>query len=538
MTNRASFPRPCLDPSLRLAPPVQPVVEDAALARIGGDGRLDALLESETAALAVLDTAGRIVRANRGFAALPRLARTVLCGMVPGALFVAEDEAAVSGAIADAVAGRAAMSFEARLRASADDPDAAVEIHCRPLRGEPGALLRLHDATERRQLQSQLAATGRMQAVGQLAGGVAHDFNNLLATIGAAAEASLARDTSADTASDLTQILDSVARGARLVRQLLAFASAQPLQPRVLDLAAAIAAAEPLLQRLVGGRVRLELALDRAVAPVRLDPGQVDQILLNLVANARDAMEAGGRLRIALRAAVLGRALPGAAGPVPAGRWVQLEVADEGTGMPPDVQRRVFEPFFTTRRGQGGTGLGLSTVLGAVRQSGGHLSLRSREGQGTAFRIWFPPAEGEVVVADAPAVAAAAARPGLRVLLVEDEAPLRRLARRALEGAGHVVIEAADAEAAMAAMADAVPDVLISDIVLGGGGDGLALARALRDRCPGLAVVLVSGYAEGVLGHDLDAAGFQFIAKPFRMADLIAQAAQALAAAKPDLGLG
>ena len=509
------------------------------MARIGGDGRLDALLESETAALAVLDTAGRIVRANRGFAALPRLARTALCGMAPAALFVTEDEVAVAGAIAEAVGGRAAMVFEARLRASADDPDAAVEIHCRPLRGEPGALLRLHDATERRRLQSQLAAAGRMQAVGQLAGGVAHDFNNLLATIGAAAEASLARHPDADTASDLTQILDSAARGARLVRQLLAFASAQPLQPRVLDLAAAIAAAEPLLQRLVGGRVRLELTLDRAVAPVRLDPGQVDQILLNLVANARDAMAEGGALRITLREAVLTRALPGATGPVPAGRWVQLEVADEGAGMPPDLQRRVFEPFFTTRRGQGGTGLGLSTVLGAVRQSGGHLGLLSREGQGTVFRIWFPPAEGEVVVADAPVVSApAAARAGLRVLLVEDEAPLRRLTRRALEGAGHVVTEAEDAEAAMAVMEAAAPEVLISDMVLGGGGDGLALARVLRERCPGLAVVLISGYAEGVLGLDLGAEGFRFIAKPFRMADLIAQAGQALAAARPVPGLG
>ncbi|HYF09738.1 MAG TPA: ATP-binding protein [Acetobacteraceae bacterium] len=494
--------------------------------------RLRALLESEAAALAVLDTAGCILRANQGFARLVGEHRSALAGRDPVSLFMAEDQAVVAAAIGEALRRRTAPAIEARLLAGAADPDAAAEVFCRPLRDEAGALLRLTDVTERRQLQSQLAAASRMQAVGQLAGGVAHDFNNLLGTMSGAAEAALARTTDPAAAADLRQVLDSAARAAGLVRQLLAFASAQPMEPRAVDLPAAIAKAEPLLRRLLGGGVRLELALDAAVPPVRLDPSQLDQVLLNLTANARDAMDGTGGLRIAVGAVTLARREAGVTGPVPAGQWVVLDVSDTGPGIPAAMQRQVFEPFFTTRRGRGGTGLGLSTVLGIIRQSGGHLSLRSAPGQGTWFRLWLPPLDGS---APAPppepeARVGPVARRG-RILLVDDEAPLRALTRRALESAGHQVTDAEGPEAALASLDACRPDLLVSDVVLGT-EDGVALAGAARARCPGLKVLLVSGYAESVLARDLSAEGIGFLAKPYRMAELLAAVDRALGAAE------
>lgn len=498
------------------------------MARRGTDGDWARMLADESMPLAVLDAGGRIAATNHRFAALPRLGRRALADVAPASLFVVADAAAVDGAVAEALAGRAAPAFEARLLANAADPDAAVEVSCRPLRGEPGALLRLADVTERRQLRAQLAAASRMQAVGQLAGGVAHDFNNVLATIIGAAEAALGRAPDTAVAAELTQILDSAGRGARMVRQLLAFASAQPLQPRVMRLDEAVRTAEPLLRRLLGPRHRLDIVLAAGTPPVRIDPAQLDQVMLNLVANARDAMPSGGTLRIALRGRRIARAMQAVAGPVPSGAWVVLDVADEGQGIPATLRRRVFEPFFTTRRNDGGTGLGLSTVLGVVRQSGGHLTLWSREDVGTRFRLWFPPADGaEETLPATSAVAPVAAVPR-RVLLVEDEAPLRKLTRRALEAAGYTVAEAGDAEAALAEADVWRPDLLVSDINLGG-DDGLDLASALRARHAGLPALLISGYAEGMVGRDVRAEGLHFLAKPFRMAELLETVGRVLA---------
>lgn len=503
--------------------------EGDGVARHGGGERLRALLASETAALAVLDAAGRIAMANRSFAALPRQGRGALVGLEPAALFVADDAAAVAGAVAAALAGRAAPVFEARLLSGAADPDAAVEVACRPLREEAGALLRLADVTERRHLRAQLAAASRLQAVGQLAGGIAHDFNNLLATITGAAEAALEAAPGGAGAAELRQILDGAERGARLVRQLLAFAAAQPLQPRVMRLDDAVRAAEPLLRRLLGPRHRLAMTLDKDAPPVRIDPAQLDQVLLNLVANAANAMPDGGTLRIAVRARRIAHGLRAVAGIVPPGDWVVLGVADQGRGIPAALRERVFDPFFSTRRGQGGTGLGLSTVLGVIRQSGGHLTLWSREGVGTRFRLWFPPTDEAVAVAAAPAAPVPGPGPAAprRVLLVEDEAPLRRLTRRALEAAGYDVTDAADAEDALAAAEGAVPDLLVSDINLGG-DDGLDLAAALRARHSAIRALMISGYAEGMVGRDLRAEGLHFLAKPFRTAELLEAVRRAL----------
>jgi len=475
----------------------------------------------ESAGLAVLDTEGRIRLANPALAAL--------CGAMPAAglpgaaLFVADSREAVAAAIAAALAGPPAPPVvAARIDNASLPPDASFEIACRPLRGEPGALMRVVDVTARRRMQAQMEEGARLQSIGQLAGGVAHDFNNLLAAISGAAEAALARGPENETAEDLRQILDSAGRGARLVRQLLAFASRQALAPRVIALGSAVDAMAPLLTRLLGARQSLALELELPGPRARVDPSQLDQALLNLVVNARDAMPDGGTIRVALAAVDLAAEEVAQGAVIPPGAWAVLTVADQGGGIAPALMPRIFEPFFTTRRGQGGTGLGLSTVLGILRQSGGHVSVASSPGQGTAIRLWFPRSDAPAV-SDAEPVVHPVAPGARRILLVEDEPPLRLLARRALVAAGHEVQAAEDADAALAVIdAGFLPDVLVTDVTMPGEMDGLALAEALLARLPGLSVVLVSGYAAATVGEGLAGRGMRFLEKPFRMADLAA----------------
>lgn len=485
------------------------------------------LFEAEDAVgLAVLDAEGRIRFAN---AALGRL-----CGggpvPVPGrsadALFSRDCAAAVAEVVRAALAGPPAPPV---LLARLADPnlpeDSQAEVACRPLRGEPGALLRVTDVTARRRMQTQMEEGARLQSVGQLAGGVAHDFNNLLAAISGAAEAALARQPDEATAEDLRQILDSAGRGARLVKQLLAFASRQALAPRVVPIGTVVEAMMPLLRRLLGSRHVPEFVLPTPPGPlVRVDPSQLDQVLLNLVVNARDAMPHGGTIRIAVEMRHLASELAGTGALVPAGDWVVLSVADGGKGIAATDLPRIFEPFFTTRRGEGGTGLGLPTVLGILRQSGGHVTVTTRLGEGTTFDLWFPAMSAPADAAVAPVRRRGPAAPGQsrRILLVEDEAPLRRLAAHALKGAGHELHEAEDAETALEAVDQGfTPEVLISDVTMPGEMDGIALAEALRERLPDLHVILASGYAERAVGDGVAERGFIFLEKPFRMAALI-----------------
>ncbi|WP_137124621.1 ATP-binding protein [Roseomonas sp. HF4] len=502
----------------------------------------------EEAGLAVLDLAGRIRLASPALWALCNGGTPPETGIAATLLFEAGTRAAVEAAIAAALAGPPAPpTVAARLADLGLPPDAAVEVACRPLRGEPGALLRVTDVTRRRRMQRQLEEGARLQMVGQLAGGMAHDFNNLLAAVTGAAEAALGRGPEAETQEDLRRILDAAARGARLIRHLLAFASRQVLAPQVIALGDAVAAMEPLLMQLRGNRHGLVFDVPRPGPRVRVDLAQLDQVLVNLVVNAREAMAGGGAIRVALQEVALATEEVAQGSVIPAGRWAVLSVADEGPGIPPEILSRIFEPFFTTRRGDGGTGLGLSTVLGILRQSGGHVSVMPGVARGTVFRLWFPCAEGAVAVAPvaapaAPGLVAAPAAPGLvaapavprlaaarRVLLVEDEAALRLLARRALTEAGHVVEVAEDAEAALAAVeAGFRPDLLVSDVTMPGEMDGLGLAEALRARLPGLPVILVSGYAAATVGEGLAGRGVRFLEKPFRMAELVAAVAEAV----------
>jgi two-component system cell cycle sensor histidine kinase/response regulator CckA len=489
------------------------------------DPLLRAVLEAASPGLALLDGADRLLAWN------PELAR--LCGptlpLRPGM----PATGLVAPMLRDGVAAAldAGRKVEAAL-ASAGAPQMQLERRPLPMRDQ-GALLRVVPVSAAEQ-SVQNAAAARLQAVGALAGGIAHDFNNLLTAIAGSAEAALARDPDGEAAPELRQMMESAARGAALVKQLLAFARQQALHPRVVELNASVAAMAGLLHRLLGSRVRLSVELEEPARRVRIDPTQLDQVIMNLALNARDAMPAGGALRIATRHAVVLRAEPLGQEELPPGRYAVLEVADSGAGIPPELLPRIFDPFFTTKREQGGNGLGLSTVHGIVRQSGGFIAAESRVGQGTTFRIWLPRHDGPADPALPPSLAMPPARPApaaqpaatgtAPVLLVEDEAPLLRLAERALRRAGFEVLTAASAEEALE-MLDAGsprPIALVSDVVMPG-LDGLALATRLRERDPDLPVLLVSGYAEAALGRDLASERLRLLPKPYGLADLVAE---------------
>jgi two-component system cell cycle sensor histidine kinase/response regulator CckA len=485
------------------------------------DPTLCAVLEAASPGLALLDAADRLVAWNPELARLCGPTLPLRAGMAMTSL-VAPDLRDNVGTALDAN-----RRIEAAL-ASAGAP--RVQIERRRLR-EQGSLLRVAPVAAAEQT-AQNAAAARLQTVGALAGGIAHDFNNLLTAISGSAEAALARDPAGDAAPELRQVMESAGRGAALVRQLLAFARQQALNPRIIDLNDAVAAMAGLLRRLLGSRVRLTVAVEQPGRRIRMDPTQLDQVIMNLALNARDAMPEGGELRIVTGHAVVLHPVQLHQDELPPGRYAVLEVTDSGTGIAPEVLPRIFDPFFTTKRDQGGHGLGLATVHGIVRQSGGFIGAESKAGAGTTFRIWLPRHEG----AAEPAAAAAAAVPRAEpprpaaadgdapVLLVEDEAPLLRLAERALTRAGFAVLPAASAEEALELLDAGAPAplALVSDVVMPG-MDGLALAARLRARDPGLPVLLVSGYAEVALGRDLDAEGLKLLPKPYGLADLVAE---------------
>ncbi|HVC62555.1 MAG TPA: ATP-binding protein [Acetobacteraceae bacterium] len=536
---------------------------------------LAALFEDSGTGALVLDRDRRIARTNRRLDAMLAASGTLL---VPDgtaaagrpawhapaeALFAPVDRPRVATALAAALRGDPPPPLQVRLsgNAQADAAVVVVALSVAPLHesdGEiSGLLLRLTDVSAEKRLEAELAQLQKLQAVGQLAGGIAHDFNNLLTAIGVAADSVLERENcDAVTLDDVRQIRQSADRGAALVRQLLAFGRRQPLQPAVVAVNAAIRDLSDMLVRLLGERIRLQLELEEPGRPVRVDPTQLDRVLVNLAVNARDAMPAGGTLTLRTGHLTLYRPQQIGSETMPPGRYVAIGVEDTGEGIPPATLPLVFEPFFTTRRDRGGNGLGLSTVHGIVRQSGGFVTVDSVVGQGTSVRFWLPRHEetelvSVVPLADIPqasvpqAGAPPAETPGLAaapparaatarfVLLVEDEEPVRRLTERALQRAGWRVSAVDSAEAALEWLprpgdAGGPPCVLVSDIMLPG-MDGTELVRAVRAVWPDLPAVLVSGYTDSALLGDLVAHGVSFLAKPFRLRDLLACVEQAVA---------
>jgi two-component system cell cycle sensor histidine kinase/response regulator CckA len=432
----------------------------------------------------------------------------------------------------------------------------------------PSLLAVLHDATELKSLEQQFVQSQKMQAVGELAGGVAHDFNNLLTAITGHCDLLLLRHDQGDPDfGDLVQISQNANRAAALVGQLLAFSRQQTLKLEIVDLRDTMADLMHLLNRLVGEKIKLTLDHDPALLPIRVDRRQFDQVIMNLVVNARDAMAEGGEVRVETRVVHLKEPLKRDSAVVPVGRYVTVCVRDQGHGIPEPRISRIFEPFFTTKDVGKGTGLGLSMAYGIIKQSGGYIFVDSEVDVGSTFTIYVPahdePAQSALALlpagqadrvvrptepplplppGDAPGTGpetgrAPVARPVQdrpdgqgTVLLVEDEAPVRAFAARALALRGYKVVEAADAEAALETLRSTQTrfDLFVTDVVMPGMDGPTWVRQALQDH-PGVKVVFVSGYSEDDIGEmSADIPNSVFLPKPFSLSDLTATVARQL----------
>ena len=381
-----------------------------------------------------------------------------------------------------------------------------------------GAVMGFFDTTEKRSLEAQLRQSSKMEAVGQLAGGVAHDFNNLLTVIMSYSAMLLDQlDPTDPTREDIEEIAGAADRAAGLTRQLLAFSRQQVMQPRVININDVIVDLEKMLRRVIGEDVELLTSLDPAVAEISADPGQLEQVLMNLVVNARDAMPAGGRLSISTSNSALSAESGAGSLHPPDGEYVMLAVSDTGTGMTREVQQRLFDPFFTTKLQGQGTGLGLSTVYGIVKQSGGEIYVYSEIEQGSTFKVYFPRfvETGEQRIHEL--TSREVPRGSEAILLVEDDSNLRYLVARVLRGCGYTMYVAASGTEALAIAGDSTKsiDAVITDVVMPG-MNGRELVEKLVEARPGIGFLFMSGYTDDdVLRRGVLHGETAFLQKPF-----------------------
>jgi len=412
-----------------------------------------------------------------------------------------------------------------------------IEVRVRnlPWQGRTLRVVAVRDITERKRLEEQLREAQKMEAVGRLAGGVAHDFNNLLTVMGGYAELLLEQLEPADPRREAArEILQASQKAASLARQLLAFGRRQVLQPRIVSLNDLVLGTYRLLRRAIGEHIEVELALSPHAGNVRADPTQIEQVLLNLALNARDAMPEGGRLTITTASVDLTAGTIGAGEPIPAGPFVLLSVADTGCGMDEVTRNRIFEPFFTTKPPGHGAGLGLAVVYGIVRQHGGAIEVESAPGKGTTFRVYLPRVE-EPVTPAAPLALDGKPRGSETLLLLEDEEGVRSMTRRALESLGYTVLEAATPSAAQQ-ICQSHPGpihLLVSDVILPE-MSGRRVAEIATQWRPGLKVLFLSGYSDGEIERaGVLQDGLNFLAKPFSLESLARKIREVLDAPPP-----
>ncbi|MCY7280033.1 MAG: response regulator [Sphingomonas bacterium] len=486
---------------------------------------VQALLELLPLGLALVDRDGRFLTMNKAFKVAGGIADDHAT-VYPGDLVSKDDKAAVADAVRRNARGPA-MSRDLPIQLNAQ-PGESVALTVAGLRGlgDAAVLLLLKDNSEEAKLKRQVAQATKMQAVGQLAGGVAHDFNNILTAIIGHCDLMLMRHTPGDSDyDDIQQIKSNSNRAAGLTRQLLAFSRQQTLRPQVLQLPDVVSEVSHLLKRLLGETVQLALKHGRDLFPVRADPGQLEQVIVNLAVNARDAMagKGGGTLTIQTYSVKADQVAELGSDILPVADYAALSITDSGTGIAPNVLGKVFEPFFTTKEVGKGTGLGLSTVYGIVKQSGGFIFADSKVGEGTCFTIYLPAHEAEVRATKArlPAKPKENELWGSgTILLVEDEHMVRTVTERGLTRHGYKVMSASNGEDALELLASGEPvDLLISDVVMPV-MDGPTLVRAARKDWPDLPILFMSGYAEEQLRKSIDIANVAFLPKPFSMIEL------------------
>jgi two-component system cell cycle sensor histidine kinase/response regulator CckA len=500
---------------------------------VANASNLQALLDVLPVGLALVDRDGRFLTMNQAFRKAAGLKGTTMPSY-PGDLVVKEDKAPVADAVRRNARGPA-MTGDLAVRL-VHQPTEPVALTLAGLRGigDAPVLLLLKDNSEEAKLKRQVAQATKMQVVGQLAGGVAHDFNNILTAIIGHCDLMLMRHTPGDSDyDDIQQIKSNSNRAAGLTRQLLAFSRQQTLRPQVLQLPDVVSEVSHLLKRLLGETVELVVKHGRNLGPVRADPGQLEQVIVNLAVNARDAMaeKGGGALTIQTYSVKANQVAELGSDILPVADYSALSVTDTGVGIPANILGKVFEPFFTTKEVGKGTGLGLSTVYGIVKQSGGFIFADSKVGEGTRFVIYLPVHHQEAGAArsrKADKVKKDELWGSGTVLLVEDEPMVRAVAERALTRHGYQVITADNGEEALEQLAKVEHiDLLISDVVMPG-MDGPTVVREARKSRPDIKILFMSGYAEEQLRNSIDIENVNFLPKPFSVTDLAEAARRAM----------
>ncbi|MEK9726177.1 MAG: ATP-binding protein, partial [Rhodospirillaceae bacterium] len=544
----APEPEPASEPAPPPAP--APATQAPDIERIIGD-RLRWLFDEAPVGMAMLDLTGAITDCNRALTRLMGCHREALLRQAFADAIAKEDRGDVTGALSKIVMGTArATHMEVRMPGSGAQ-ELSVSLYASPIGdadGEVvGIVLYLVDATEQKNLEVQFAQSQKMQAVGQLAGGVAHDFNNLLTAMIGFCDLLLMRHGPDDPSfADIQQIRQNANRATNLVRQLLAFSRKQTLQPVRLEIGEALSELSNLIRRLIGETVTLSMEQGPGLWAVKGDRSQFEQIVINLCVNARDAMPGGGEIAIRSQNVRVETPVQRGHDLMPPGDYVRIDVADTGTGISKENLERIFDPFFTTKEAGAGTGLGLSTVYGIVHQSGGFVFVDSAPGEGTTFTIFLPRHEEDVDVAAEPEASAAAPssapaaaeagpppEPDLTgqgtVLLVEDEDAVRMFGSRALKNKGYNVLEAANGEIALDVVnaTDETIDIIVSDVIMPG-MNGHTLVGLVRQEMPDVKVILMSGYAEDMIDDIGRDPTLHFLGKPFTLKDLAAKVKEVL----------
>ncbi|MFO0591146.1 MAG: PAS domain S-box protein [Polyangiaceae bacterium] len=503
----------------------------AAAAAERGEQRLRAFFESSNVGMVQIGPTGAVERANDGFCTMTGYPREELTGMVISELVFDEDLPALRRTWGEMIRGvRERFAGEQRYRrkdGSASFSLTHVVVNSRDAAGLPKEMAAVVvELTERKRLEEHLRRARKMEAIGQLAGGVAHDFNNLLTVINGYGEFLYSSLPTADSRRDAAAaVREAGERAARLTSQLLSFSRKAIVEPKILDLSTIVESTNKMLSRLIGEDVSVVTRLSARLPSVRADAGQLEQVLLNLAVNARDAMPKGGKLTIATDEIDLPPGSTWDGEDIPAGRYVRLRVSDTGTGMSEEVRARIFEPFFTTKGTGQGTGLGLAAVYGIVRQAGGSVAVESLEGQGTTFTVLLPALSSGTAGEDV--------RPSVRgaetVLLVESDTAIRKLARRILERSGYTVIDATRGiEALRMAEQHAGPIHLLIAEMGAPGLSGTTLFEALRSRCTGVRALYIGSATDEAAAQKAGGANVPVLQKPFSPAALTRRAREVL----------